>query len=214
MSILLEMGEKWEGMPSSFIEGVLLAANMSPAPLSPDNWLPLLITGGVTETSPVSLDDSDKKRVMKQFETQYADLMNGCYRLPDGLKLEEGVTESHQFFAEGFLSVWPIIEPFWQEVSMPDGTRRMLSALMTTMMFLNDEEGTIRQMEQAGLTSLPGPESYYRQLEVMIAEVSVAADHIQHGSGASSVNPYKDVGRNDPCPCGSGKKFKKCCGRG
>jgi hypothetical protein len=21
----------------------------------------------------------------------------------------------------------------------------------------------------------------------------------------------KEVGRNDPCPCGSGKKFKKCC---
>ena len=25
------------------------------------------------------------------------------------------------------------------------------------------------------------------------------------------VNPFRDVGRNDPCPCGSGKKFKKCC---
>ena len=25
------------------------------------------------------------------------------------------------------------------------------------------------------------------------------------------VDPFKDVGRNDPCPCGSGKKFKKCC---
>ena len=24
-------------------------------------------------------------------------------------------------------------------------------------------------------------------------------------------NPFKDVGRNDPCPCGSGKKYKKCC---
>jgi SWIM/SEC-C metal-binding protein len=22
------------------------------------------------------------------------------------------------------------------------------------------------------------------------------------------------IGRNDPCPCGSGKKFKKCCGNG
>ena len=22
-----------------------------------------------------------------------------------------------------------------------------------------------------------------------------------------------NVGRNEPCPCGSGKKFKKCCGR-
>lgn len=25
--------------------------------------------------------------------------------------------------------------------------------------------------------------------------------------------PAKKVGRNDPCPCGSGKKYKKCCGR-
>jgi len=24
-------------------------------------------------------------------------------------------------------------------------------------------------------------------------------------------NPFKGVGRNDSCPCGSGKKFKKCC---
>ena len=24
--------------------------------------------------------------------------------------------------------------------------------------------------------------------------------------------PAKKVGRNDPCPCGSGKKYKKCCG--
>ena len=22
------------------------------------------------------------------------------------------------------------------------------------------------------------------------------------------------LGRNDPCPCGSGKKYKKCCGKG
>ena len=26
-------------------------------------------------------------------------------------------------------------------------------------------------------------------------------------------NPYVNVGRNDPCPCGSGKKFKNCHGR-
>lgn len=25
------------------------------------------------------------------------------------------------------------------------------------------------------------------------------------------INLYKKTGRNDPCPCGSGKKFKKCC---
>jgi uncharacterized protein len=26
------------------------------------------------------------------------------------------------------------------------------------------------------------------------------------------VRPERKVGRNDPCPCGSGKKFKRCCG--
>jgi SEC-C motif len=28
---------------------------------------------------------------------------------------------------------------------------------------------------------------------------------------SSALNPFKNVGRNDPCPCGSGRKFKKCC---
>jgi len=27
------------------------------------------------------------------------------------------------------------------------------------------------------------------------------------------VRPAPKVGRNEPCPCGSGRKFKKCCGK-
>ena len=27
------------------------------------------------------------------------------------------------------------------------------------------------------------------------------------------VTVEKKIGRNEPCPCGSGKKYKKCCGR-
>jgi uncharacterized protein len=26
------------------------------------------------------------------------------------------------------------------------------------------------------------------------------------------IRPEPKVGRNEPCPCGSGKKYKKCCG--
>ncbi len=33
------------------------------------------------------------------------------------------------------------------------------------------------------------------------------------GSGAGSANKKDEVGRNDVCPCGSGKKFKKCHGK-
>ena len=31
------------------------------------------------------------------------------------------------------------------------------------------------------------------------------------GDGGPSARPEKTIGRNDPCPCGSGKKYKKCC---
>lgn len=36
--------------------------------------------------------------------------------------------------------------------------------------------------------------------------------HIYDGR-ASYKRIMPKVGRNDPCPCGSGKKYKKCCGR-
>jgi preprotein translocase subunit SecA len=32
-------------------------------------------------------------------------------------------------------------------------------------------------------------------------------------TGESSVASERKVGRNDPCPCGSGKKYKQCHGR-
>lgn len=30
---------------------------------------------------------------------------------------------------------------------------------------------------------------------------------------STTIRKEKKIGRNDPCPCGSGKKYKKCCGR-
>ncbi len=30
-------------------------------------------------------------------------------------------------------------------------------------------------------------------------------------TGGPHLNPLRRVGRNDPCPCGSGRKYKKCC---
>jgi preprotein translocase subunit SecA len=40
--------------------------------------------------------------------------------------------------------------------------------------------------------------------------------HMTHGGDAEQPATVrrkgKKIGRNDPCPCGSGKKYKKCCG--
>jgi hypothetical protein len=36
-------------------------------------------------------------------------------------------------------------------------------------------------------------------------------DDEDEGPTQPVINPWRHVGRNDPCPCGSGKKAKRCC---
>lgn len=36
--------------------------------------------------------------------------------------------------------------------------------------------------------------------------------HQHHAKPETFVRETEKIGRNEPCPCGSGKKFKKCCG--
>ncbi|NOQ23235.1 MAG: DUF1186 domain-containing protein [Candidatus Aegiribacteria sp.] len=38
------------------------------------------------------------------------------------------------------------------------------------------------------------------------------ADRPHHHPASTYVREHPKIGRNDPCPCGSGRKYKKCCG--
>ena len=38
-------------------------------------------------------------------------------------------------------------------------------------------------------------------------------DVMKRGEGTKKNVAQEKIGRNDPCPCGSGKKYKKCCGK-
>jgi preprotein translocase subunit SecA len=56
-----------------------------------------------------------------------------------------------------------------------------------------------------------------RQEDVEKVAQKERRQRVQLGRGPSDKPPTvkrinKKVGRNDPCPCGSGKKYKQCCG--
>jgi preprotein translocase SecA subunit len=44
-------------------------------------------------------------------------------------------------------------------------------------------------------------------------KVTVTREHRGEDAGQTTVRKGQKVGRNDLCPCGSGRKFKRCCGR-
>jgi preprotein translocase subunit SecA len=53
------------------------------------------------------------------------------------------------------------------------------------------------------------------KLNAPAERVQVAKPIVPAGDGTVAPKQAKadeKIGRNDPCPCGSGKKYKKCCG--
>ncbi|PSU26247.1 prepilin peptidase [Photobacterium phosphoreum] len=215
MNTLMTLPSHWQGMSAAFIEGALFAANANPKPMEPEVWLPVLMNGGGDDVAVVMVDDADKMLIFNHFEMQYRTVKAGEYEFPESLvwQLDGSNQSALRQFAEGFLAVWVFIEPNWEEQTVSDGTMRMLSALLTTLMLLEDEAETLAQMEQAGVIGMPAPSELYSQLPLMLTEVMMAADQLQIGSGAQAINPFKGIGRNDPCVCESGKKFKQCCGK-
>lgn len=64
--------------------------------------------------------------------------------------------------------------------------------------------------------STPQVQNPIKNLQFSGGETPKQFDQPQKNKAAST-SPVKNddkVGRNDPCPCGSGKKYKKCCGKG
>jgi uncharacterized protein YecA (UPF0149 family) len=51
---------------------------------------------------------------------------------------------------------------------------------------------------------------------VMAAQYAMPScdDGCHDPPGAKPVTPSNRIGRNQPCPCGSGRKYKRCCMHG
>jgi uncharacterized protein len=69
---------------------------------------------------------------------------------------------------------------------------------------------------ESGLNYLcVGYRKFFNHCQSFVDEISRQAQKRQASAVSSSPKPppasTRTVGRNDPCPCGSGKKYKKCC---
>lgn len=56
-----------------------------------------------------------------------------------------------------------------------------------------------------------GKEYNYKMLEILIEHLESPYDMWYVDETTVIKQEYKNIGRNDRCPCGSGRKYKKCC---
>lgn len=57
------------------------------------------------------------------------------------------------------------------------------------------------------------PQQQEGEVPLSPAQAALTSSSVEHRPSMAAVRTGPKVGRNDPCPCGSGKKYKKCCGR-
>jgi preprotein translocase subunit SecA len=76
--------------------------------------------------------------------------------------------------------------------------------------FLN--KGGLPMSEAPQLREAQLPQSDAKKLQTGRQEVGAGRQVTSGGKGSAPIRVEKKVGRNDPCPCGSGKKFKNCHG--
>jgi len=50
-----------------------------------------------------------------------------------------------------------------------------------------------------------------RKLTRIVPESQLGVESAQAAARGATITARRKLGRNDPCPCGSGKKFKHCC---
>lgn len=192
-------------------DGLLLGTILAPAMVPPSRWLPSI-------WDPENLDHDpewDGQEDVQLFLTAVMNWHNGIIR-----RLDEGS------YAPPFKPRSDLRLPTEEET---DWARGILSSVMSWRSSLTEpSEG--HQALMAGAYHLVKPAAETPKSELIQVDHVVRAAHMlrevsQSGgdfsSSAADFGGYHNVethqreepkiGRNDPCPCGSGLKYKRCC---
>jgi uncharacterized protein len=221
--LLAEVTDEGDGMMLSEFDGFCTALVIGPEMILPSEWLKVVWGGdGVPEFK----DEQQMQRVF--------DLLVGHYNDVAGLLAEPDVTFSPVYDQDErdgdvFWELW--VSGFERGMRLrPDAWARIAEA--TVDGDLNDAGKAVAMM--LVLADFAQGESKLTDEQAAILTEDVPAtiadivfsiqhwtstqrqsEHFPSMAAANRPTPPRStpkVGRNDPCPCGSGKKYKKCCG--
>ncbi|BCB26392.1 hypothetical protein SKTS_12780 [Sulfurimicrobium lacus] len=193
------------------LQGFLCAVVSSPDTISPGKWLPDAIG-----TKPEYASTEQAQEIMGLLIRFYNDVANALFA-GQPLKLilkPRSATDSqpdYQAWCEGYILGWALSTQEWLRPG-----NEALKKLTFPILFLS---GAFREdVQSKGKTYIADEEDLKMQQEC--ADTLPGAVASIYNFFLSRRNPAPapvkretpKVGRNELCPCGSGKKFKQCCG--
>lgn len=191
----------------SELDGYLTCVAAAPEPIAPSDWLPPIWGGLYGEDAPFE-DPIDVRLFAEMVQARHAEILRDLARgKPQPIfDIDDRTGEIlWEEWIAGFEMAMLLHPDGWLEIADqddPDAT-----AALSAMLLLVDVA--------KDATGLPGPEinAICEDAPSAIPRYVMELYTRRAASASPKANtPLGKVGRNDPCPCGSGKKFKKCCG--
>lgn len=205
---------KGDAMTLDFLQGFLCAVASGPEPISPSVWIP-----EVLGDSPDYESGEQAQETVDLLTKFYQHIASSLANSDEFDLILYGLEENpnqldYAAWSEGYVYGSQIGETNWFEAAGEYTTD--LSEKMEIFFLLNgmlkedalkhkepwlskkEEERALSQAEEDFPTTIGAIYQFWR---------------VQSAEQSPIKRESPKVGRNDPCPCGSGKKFKMCCGK-
>jgi len=118
-----------------------------------------------------------------------------------------------ELWIEGFEKVVKLRPAAWQRLLRSDAETATAMRGMLTLVDVASSAHPMPKNDSDAVTAV-APDNIARYI-VTLNAWRIANSHPMQSAGLRPQPPFasgRKIGRNDPCPCGSGKKYKKCCG--
>jgi len=201
-----------------FFHGYVHAVVLTPETISAGEWLPEFFGGEMPAFDSIEKANA-KLAVLMHFYNRLNQLrleqkLHCPFRLEDR---HRGLWLNHvREWCRGFVLGINLRRDYWSLPDSEPGSGEINAAIMA-LLAISDEKVVIEMFgtQSNGDISKEGREFLARAILTLPDAIRVLTEHTQEQDGIRVANlPARSekVGRNAPCPCGSGKKFKRCCG--
>ncbi len=213
------------------LQGLIFTVASAPELVRPSEWLPLIFD----DRDPGYSNPEEAQETIGLILTLYNEIndaiLEGATALPADCRFKKQVMANFDEdapiaqWSRGFRVGHQYLDALWDGY-VHEGMDEKFGPIVMTLTFFSsrrlaeayvaeftssDESTRPQAMEQIALTAqkhFPAAVSHYAHAGRSIREARMTLESADRSRPARSTK----VGRNEPCPCGSGKKFKKCCG--
>lgn len=200
--------------------GFLWSVVASPIILQPDDWLPVIF-GDVKEDglekSPFESSEQAERvlAIIRQLYQQANEQLAASktpLTLTGVFSEDETITKPLSDWCQGLLMGYGWLEDIWTECFDADegDLQEIVTNALGSVAIFADIATALTEADDSEKLRATLPVLYQQVLPVALLSYAQEGRKLNEYTQAVAAL-YAKTGRNDRCPCGSGKKFKQCC---